>query len=222
VNEIVLSGVRGVQPVGFSAHDPKLKWCAAAQPSRGEQMNLGAQQASGDTLLFQHVDSELTFAHLDSLVAALRDPAVIGGGFHRSFDERHPSLRWLESLERLHLRAFGTIYGDQSVFVRRAAFAQLGGFAAVPLMEDVEFSKRLRRSGTIVLLDPPMRSSPRRQIAHGAWRVTFRNLFFLIAYRCGVSPHQLHAWYYADLGRTVQPAPQSERIPSSEELQPAE
>lgn len=159
-------------------------------------MNLGAAAAKAEILVFHHVDSDLTPAHIDAIVRAMRDPAVIGGGFYRKFDERHPLLRWLEPLERIHSRTFGTIYGDQSLFVRRDVFLQLGGFAPIPLMEDVEFSRRLRRAGKIVLLDPPMRSSPRRQIEQGAWRVTLRNLFFLIAFRCGISAEGLHRWYY--------------------------
>jgi GT2 family glycosyltransferase len=63
-------------------------------------------------------------------------------------------------------------------------------------MEDVEFTLRLRRSGPIVLLDPPMSSSPARQIAHGAWRTTGRNLLFLLLFRLGVPAHFLHSWYY--------------------------
>ena len=106
-------------------------------------------------------------------------------------------MRRLENFERAHCRAFGTIYGDQSLFVRRDHFVRLGGFATVPLMEDVEFSRRLRRSGKVVLLDPPMRTSPRKQIEQGAWRVTLRNLLFLILFRLGVSAERLHRRYYA-------------------------
>lgn len=174
-------------------------------------MNLGARSATSETLLFHHVDSELTAAHIDVIARTLADSAIIGGAFYRKFDQRHPALCWLEPVERVHSRSFGTIYGDQSVFVRREIFWQLGGFAPIPLMEDVEFSKRLRRAGKIALLDPPMRSSPHRQIAQGAWRVTLRNLLFLIAFRSGVSPERLHRWYY---GGRPQPARRSARIPS--------
>jgi len=203
VAEVILAGVKGSQPQNASANEKHIKWCAAPGPSRGAQMNLGAHAATGTVLFFHHVDSELTANHLDSIVQAMRDPAIIGGAFYREFDERHPSLRWLENFERLHSRTFGTVYGDQSVFVRREIFARLGGFAAIPLMEDVEFSRRLRRAGKIVLLDPPMRSSPQRQMEEGAWHVTLRNLFFLIAYRAGISPHHLHASYYAISDETM-------------------
>lgn len=196
VREIILSGVTGHTPP--SPNDSKKwKWCQSPTPSRGVQMNCGAQAATADILLFHHADSKLTPDHLDSILRALRDPQIIGGAFYRKFDERHPILRvLLEDFERWHTRAFGTLYGDQSVFVRRGIYDRIGGYAPIPLMEDVEFSKRLRRAGRIVALDPPMESSPRQQIEKGAWRVTLRNLFFLIAFRFGISPARLHEWYY--------------------------
>lgn len=218
VKEIIFAGVLGAEPITDFSAVPKAKSCVASRPSRGEQMNLGASLATGDTLLFHHVDSELTGAHLDAVVLGLNDRAVIGGGFYRQFDDRHPYLRWLERIERAHTRACGTIYGDQSVFVRREIFARLGGFAAIPLMEDVEFSRRLRRAGKVKLLDPPMRSSSQRQIEQGAWRVTLRNLLFLMAFRCGVSAEWMHGWYYG--AQFMQPPPRRSRmaveIPASE------
>ncbi len=196
VREIILSGVTG--HTSPSPNDSeKWKWCESPTPSRGVQLNCGARAATADILLFHHADSKLTPAHLHAIVRALRDPDIIGGAFYRKFDERHPFLRiLLEDFERWHTRAFGTLYGDQSVFVRREVFERIGGYAPIPLMEDVEFSKRLRRAGRIVALDPPMESSPRQQLETGAWRVTFRNLFFLIAFRFGISPARLHEWYY--------------------------
>lgn len=201
VEEIILAGVVGTEVKINGSFGPKLKWCASPRPGRGLQLNLGASLATAEVLLFHHVDSELIEAHLDSLARAMNDRGVTGGGFYRKFDERHPEMRWAEKIERAHCRSFGTIYGDQSVFVRREVFVRLGGFAPIPLMEDVEFSRRLRRAGKIVLLDPPMRSSPQRQIEQGAWRVTLRNLSFLIAFRAGVSPERLHRRYYGDEDR---------------------
>jgi hypothetical protein len=210
VAEVILAGVKGSEPQTVSANEKHIKWCAAAMPSRGGQMNHGTRPATGSVLLFHHVDSELTLQHIDAIINALHDPVVIGGAFYRKFDERHSFLRFFEKIERIHCRAFGTVYGDQSVFVRREIFQQLGGFAPIPLMEDVEFSRRLRRAGKIVVLDPPMRSSPARQIAQGTWRVTLRNLLFLIAFRCGVSAYALHRWYYAD---AVHPTRDAQPIP---------
>lgn len=176
-------------------------------PNRGAQMNAGAKAASGDVFLFQHADTDLQPTHLDAVMAALRDPAVIGGAFYRKFDNRHPRLTRLEPVVRFLSRHGGTLYGDQSIFVRRAVFERLGGFANFPLMEDVEFSKRLRAAGRIALLDPAVQSSPRHHRRKGAWRTTMQNALFIVLYKCGVSPVRLHRWYYQapELPRRTRP-----------------
>ncbi|MEO5721877.1 MAG: TIGR04283 family arsenosugar biosynthesis glycosyltransferase [Chthoniobacterales bacterium] len=176
------------------------KWGATlvrfSPPNRGAQMNAGAEAATGDVLLFQHADTDLKAAHLDAIARALRNPKVFGGAFYRKFDGRHPRLMWLEPIARFLSRNGGTLYGDQSVFVRRTVFERLGGFAQYPLMEDVEFSKRLRAAGHIALLDPPVESSARHHLKKGAWRMTVRNALFIVLYNFGVSPTRLHRWYY--------------------------
>lgn len=169
---------------------------ATATPNRGEQMNLGAAAARGDVIVFQHSDTDLKDAHLAAIEAALSDPDVIGGAFFRKFDGRHPRLMWLESVARFLTRHGGTLYGDQSIFVRRDIFLALQGFARIPLMEDVEFSRRLRASGKIAVLDPPVQSSARRHLRKGAWRTSIQNGLFIFLYHLGVSPHRLHRWYY--------------------------
>jgi hypothetical protein len=208
VREVIIAGVSGHAP--SSIIEGRLKFCSADRPGRGLQFNLGARAASGDVLLFHHVDSQLTEAHLLSLHQTMRDPKFVGGAFYRKFDERHPHLQWAEPIERWHSRTFGTLYGDQSIFVRRRDFIRLGGFAPVPLMEDVELSRRLRRAGPIALLDPPMSTSPARQIAHGAWRTTGRNMLFLFLFQLGVSPSLLHSWYYRHI---------TQRDPKSDPMQ---
>jgi rSAM/selenodomain-associated transferase 2 len=171
---------------------------ACASPNRGEQMNLGAAASSGDIIVFQHCDTSLDDTHLDAIERALADPRIVGGAFFRKFDGRHPRLMWLESVARFLTRHGGTLYGDQSIFVRREVFEKLGGFAKIPLMEDVEFSRRLRGAGNITVLDPPIASSGRRHLQKGAWRTTIQNGLFIVLYNLGVSPHRLHRWYYGD------------------------
>ena len=170
----------------------------AAQPNRGAQMNLAAATATGDVFIFHHADSVLTAAHLEAIRRALRDPEVIGGAFYRRFDGRHPRLVVLEHAARFLTRHGGTFFGDQSVFVRRKNFALLGGYAPIPLMEDLEFSRRLRRAGQVAVLDPPIASSSRRHLRRGAWRTSLQNGLFILLYRCGVAPSRLHRWYYRD------------------------
>jgi rSAM/selenodomain-associated transferase 2 len=172
-----------------------LRSCA---PNRGEQMNLGAEAAAGDVLIFHHADTQLSTAHFSAMEAAMNNRHIVGGAFHRKFDDRHPRLRFLEQLARFRARHGGTLFGDQSIFVQREIFKKLGGFAGIPLMEDVEFSRRLRTAGPTVVLDPPVQSSPRRHVRRGAWRTSIQNGLFLLLYDLGVSPQRLHRWYYRE------------------------
>lgn len=183
--------------------------CAA--PNRGAQMNLGAAASSGEVIVFQHCDTGLEENHLAAIQRALADSRVVGGAFFRKFDGRHPRLMRLESVARFLTRHGGTLYGDQSIFVRRDVFEKLGGFAQIPLMEDVEFSRRLRSAGKIAVLDPPVASSARRHLRKGAWRTSVQNGLFIVLYNLGVSPHRLHRWYY---GGANDHAPREEAMSS--------
>ena len=202
VSEILVAAAsNGASPdMPVEEPSPRLRIVHCARLGRGHQMNEAARMARGDVLLFHHADTELTDEHFQSLRAAMEDPLTGGGAFRRSFDERHPHLRWLEPWEALRCRLFGPLFGDQSIFVRRATFEALGGYADVPLMEDVEFTCRLRRHGGLRLLTPPIRTSPRKHLAQGRWRTTLTNAVFLLLYTCGVSPERLHGWYYRHRG----------------------
>jgi rSAM/selenodomain-associated transferase 2 len=175
-------------------------------PNRGAQMNLGGMQSAGDVLIFQHADTELTDDHLRALTLVAADRTVVGGAFHRKFDDRHPRLKWLDHIARHLARNGGTLYGDQSIFVRRETFRRLNGFAEIPLMEDMEFSRRLRAAGKTVVLDPAIRSSSRRHARRGSWRSSIQNGLFIVLYKLGVSPVRLHRWYYRDRAQADPPA----------------
>lgn len=204
VADVCIGGLSERTEFAEAVRDAGGCFAGSPRPSRGQQLNAAAAEARGEILLFHHADSILTPEHLEALLQLeRRDPGFRGGAFYRKFDERHPYFRWLERVERWRSRSHGTLFGDQSVFVRRAVFDQLGGFAAFPLMEDVDFSNRLRRSGPVVLLDPPMSSSPRKHVQQGAWRTTLRNASLLVLFQLGVDPARLHRWYYAE--RQAQP-----------------
>lgn len=197
VAEILIAAVgQASMYVPVEEFSPRLRIVHCSRPGRGHQMNEAARVARGEVFLFHHADTELTDAHFESLRIALTDPAVGGGAFRRHFDERHPHLRWVEPWEALRCRLFGPLFGDQSIFVRRAAFEALGGYADVPLMEDVEFTCRLRRHSGLKLLTPSIRTSPRKHLEQGRWRTTLTNAVFLLLYTCGVAPGRLHGWYY--------------------------
>jgi glycosyltransferase involved in cell wall biosynthesis len=194
-------------------HAENVRVIRCLRPSRGKQMNDGAAIATGDVLVFLHADTELQDAHLAAIARTMRDERIVGGAFYRSFDERHPYLRWLEPVARFLTRSGGTLFGDQTVFVRRDVFEKLGGFAEMPLMEDVEFSRRLRAAGPVAVLDPPIRTSPRHHLENGAWRTTFRNGVFLLLFKLGVRAETLHAMYYSRRNYTSAP-PQLDPAPA--------
>ncbi|GAB4240033.1 MAG: hypothetical protein OHK005_01870 [Candidatus Methylacidiphilales bacterium] len=195
--ETILVGAPGSSiPTKLTAHE-RIHFLPAPATGRGIQLNTGAAIASGDILLFHHLDTVLTPKHTQALTNAAQLPSWTWGAFYRKFDHRHPGLRWLEGPERLHCRWFGSLYGDQSLFARCAVFLERGGFADIPLMEDIEFSDRMRRSDPPLLLDPPINSSPRRHLRRGPWKTTLNNLLMIARYRIGACPRKLHSQYYA-------------------------
>lgn len=184
-------------PVRELASRSGARYVEVAEPNRGGQMNAGAREASGDVLVFHHADTQFSQAHLEALEAALGgDEKLVGGAFFKDIRAHHPKVAWSEPLVRCYSRYIGVLYGDQSVFVRRSHFEEIGGFREIPLMEDVDFSKRLRRSGKITLIDPPIRTSMRKFRAEGTvWRKV-QNVTLVFLFRLGVSPQRLHRWYY--------------------------
>jgi hypothetical protein len=167
------------------------------QPSRGRQMNAGAGAARGTLLCFHHSDTELLPEHLRALEKAASNKTIVGGAFHRRF--RAQRIMWRDRLIRWLSQLGGPLFGDQSIFVKASVFQALGGFADIPLMEDLEFSRRLRRLGAIMLLDPPLWSPPRRLGRLGTWGRTLRNSAFIGLFYLGVDPRRLHSWYYPQL-----------------------
>jgi hypothetical protein len=169
------------------------------KPWRGRQMNAGAAEARGSLLCFHHADFELRPEHLSALEKTARNEVILGGAFHRHFDDRRTIVVWWEGLIRRVNSFAGPLFGDQSIFVRSSVFERMDGFADIPLMEDLEFSSRLRRLGGVVLLDPPLWSSPRRFRRQGNWRTTLLNMALIGLFYLGVDPRTLHRWYYGRL-----------------------
>jgi len=168
---------------------------SGAGPAR--QMNAGAARAEGDTLLFLHADSRLPKGAIDQIEAVLRDPGVPGGAFQLSIDSPKRSLRWIARAANLRTRLTRVPYGDQGIFVRRTVFERLGGFPDLPIMEDLEFSRRMKRTGKIAILSSAVTTSARRWEREGILTVTLRNRLFAALYFLGVSPLFLARRYRA-------------------------
>jgi hypothetical protein len=192
--EWIVVAVHPGLPLRDLAQRGAIQLISCDQPSRGKQLNIGADVARGTLLCFHHCDTELRPDHLSALQQVAGDPSIVGGAFHRRF--RAERTMWRERLVRWLSKLGGPLFGDQSIFVKTTVFRKLGGFAEIPLMEDLEFSRRLRRTGQVVILDPPLWSPPRRLGRFGTWWRTFRNTAFIVLFYLGVDPYTLHRWYY--------------------------
>lgn len=166
-------------------------------PGRGRQIHAGISRASGEVVLMLHADTRLAGEAGGQLKAALQDPRVACGAFRQRIDAAGMRFRWLEAGNAFRARRLGMPYGDQAIFARRALFDTIGGMPQIPLMEDVELLRRLRRHGWPVLLPGPLTVSARRWDKNGVFWQTAKNWALVLAYRVGVSPERLARWYRA-------------------------
>ena len=173
---------------------PRCSQLLLSNPGRALQMNLGAEVASGDYLLFLHADSHPEFDG-PALQRELSDsPAwgfcpirLRGAGW---------SLRLIGYCMNLRSRLTRVATGDQMLFLRRELFEESGGFDAIPLMEDGAFCKRLRRLAPPHIVSQPVTTSSRRWRERGVWRTVLQMWWLRLAYVVGVSPRRLWQHYY--------------------------
>jgi rSAM/selenodomain-associated transferase 2 len=162
---------------------------------RAKQMNAGAAACRPDVLLFLHADTRLPAEARQAVERALDDPACVGGRFDVRF-ERDAGLAWLIArLISLRSRMSGIATGDQALFVRRSAFERLGGFADLPIMEDVEFARRLKRTGRVAALRARVVTSYRRWERCGVFQTIVLMWTLRLLYWLGVHPSRLKDLY---------------------------
>lgn len=166
---------------------------------RARQMNAGARAARGDTLLFLHADTVLPDGFEASITRALAEPGVVAGRFDVRLDNPRWPFRMIASLMNLRSRWSGISTGDQALFVRRDVFEALGGFPDIPLMEDIELTRRLKRRGRQAALRERVTTSARKWEREGVARTIGLMWTLRLLYACGVSPARLHRWYYRNL-----------------------
>ena len=164
-------------------------------PGRGTQMRAGAAAAHSEVLMFVHADTWLPPNAAHSALNCLRDPVVVAGGFWKVF--RDSPLLLLGSRLKCALRLFAgrRIMGDQCIFVRREALNAIGGVPDVPLMEEFELCRRLRKVGRLALADATVSTSARRFRRLGVIRTYWRMWWVTILWRFGVRPSKLREIY---------------------------
>jgi rSAM/selenodomain-associated transferase 2 len=160
---------------------------------RGAQLAAGAGAARGEWLVFLHADTRLEAGWADALRAL--PAAVVGGAFRFALDPPRAAYRWLEAGVALRCRLFRLPYGDQGLFARRDAYSRIGGFRPLPLMEDVDFARRLGRAGPLAFPAVRAFTSARRFERRGLLATSLRNLWLLALYSAGQAPARLARLY---------------------------
>ena len=162
---------------------------------RARQMNAGAWEAKGEFLLFLHADTLLPDEFADYIPGILSKPGVSAGAFQLKFHPPLPGLQFIEKLANWRARTLQWPYGDQAIFLRADRFRALGGFADIPILEDLDLIRRLRRQGSIAIAPVSVIASSRRWQHYGVWRTSLINQFILAGHLAGISPNRLARWY---------------------------
>jgi rSAM/selenodomain-associated transferase 2 len=168
----------------------------AAPRGRGIQLAVGADAAAGDWLLFLHADCRLSPDWEAAVAAFLAAPEATSraGYFDFALDDSAPAARRLERIVAWRSRALALPYGDQGLLIARGLYRAVGGFAPLPLMEDVDLVRRLGRR-RLARIGTHCISSPRRYRRGGYWRRPLRNLLCLSLYFAGVPPRRIARLY---------------------------
>lgn len=162
---------------------------------RALQMNAGAANAAAEYLWFVHADTRVSAESIQSLLAVLAE-RPIWGRFDVRLSGSGLALRVIGTMINLRSQLTGVASGDQAIFVARESFAALGGYADIPLMEDIELSRRLKQLVRPCCLRPALSTSSRRWEQNGIWRTVLLMWRLRLAYYCGVSPDQLAQQYH--------------------------
>ncbi|MGF1675105.1 MAG: TIGR04283 family arsenosugar biosynthesis glycosyltransferase [Rivularia sp. (in: cyanobacteria)] len=163
--------------------------------NRACQMNAGAMNATGDILLFLHADTLLP-ANFDEMIrTTIQQSQVVAGAFTLRINAPQIGLRLVEWGVKWRSKWLQMPYGDQGIFITKKIFNDIGGFPELPIMEDFELIRNLKRLGGINLIPVPVITSPRRWLKKGVWQTTLINQIVIIAYFLGVSPKRIRSWY---------------------------
>ena len=163
---------------------------------RGRQMNAGATIARGEILIFLHADTRLPEMALEKISQALENKKYVGGAFGLAIDSDSLLLKYIAVRTSFRSRLNRIPYGDQAIFIRRSYFDKIGRFKDIPLMEDVELMRRIKKRGDeIFILRDRVKTSARRWEKEGIFYTTLKNRLFVGLYYVGVNPDKLAKYY---------------------------
>jgi rSAM/selenodomain-associated transferase 2 len=163
---------------------------------RGIQMNSGAKVASGEILLFLHADTYLTDNAPELIIKTIQDQNAVAGAFDLGIRSHKEVFRLIEKMVHIRSRLIQLPYGDQGIFIRRKFFENLGGYNNMPLMEDVDLMRRIKKAGgKIVIVKQKVLTSPRRWEKEGVILCTLRNWTLILLFFLGIPAEKLSKFY---------------------------
>jgi rSAM/selenodomain-associated transferase 2 len=191
---IIVDGAQGMDTLRALRFPEPLRLASPA--GRAVQMNLGAEHARGDIFVFVHADTKLPPLWRESVLQAAGGHAFKAGAFDLVIDSPYFWSRVMEKTANLRTHYTRVPYGDQVLFFDSSYFWSLGGFAPIPIMEDVELMTRIKKQGDrIVLLNTRVRTSARRWEKEGVLKGMLRNWLLRLLYHCGCKPETLAGMY---------------------------
>ena len=168
----------------------------SSEKGRAKQMNAGASVANGEILIFLHADTELPGQALKKIYSLMGQKAYVGGAFDLGIKSDKFIFKVIGTLSSLRSRLNRIPFGDQAIFIRREYFNQIGGYKEIPLMEDVELMRSIKKSGDkISIFYDRVMTSPRRWEKEGVIYCTLRNWTLQTLYFLGISPDKLARFY---------------------------
>lgn len=164
-------------------------------PGRSRQMNQGAKVANGSVLLFLHADTQLPDNFIKHICPTLSQPGIVAGAFRLQINSPDWKLRLVEWGVTMRSRWWQMPYGDQALFLEKAVFEAVGSFPDMPIMEDFELVRQLKRRGQIAIAPVAVYTSDRRWQQLGICRTTFVNQVMIAGYFLGIPLATLAGWY---------------------------
>jgi rSAM/selenodomain-associated transferase 2 len=168
-----------------------------AEKGRARQMNAGAAVARGRVLIFLHADTMLPEGALENICRVMQNAEYVGGAFDLKIDSDSLFLRCISVRASQRSRWSRMPYGDQAIFLRKEYFEHIGRFKDIPLMEDIELMRRIKRDGKkIYILPDKVTTSARRWQRDGVLYTTVRNQVLVALFHLGVNPSRLARYYW--------------------------
>jgi rSAM/selenodomain-associated transferase 2 len=194
---IIVDGAQEKDTLNAIRSDVAIK--ISSDAGRGRQMNAGASVAKGEILIFLHADTELPPRALKKIDLLMERGDYVGGAFDLGIKSDKFIFKVIATLSSLRSRLNRIPFGDQAIFIRGEFFKKMGGYKEIPLMEDMELMRRIKRSGNkIRIFYERAMTSPRRWEKEGVIYCTLRNWTLQTLYFLGVSPHKLIHFYKND------------------------